>query len=350
MKVGKKMALEKILFGTYTKGASKGIYTANLDNTTGLLQDAKLVAELGSPTYLHLSKAGYLYAINKKSSDRGGISVYDYRDGDQAVLIQEILTEGRSPAYVSMDEERQLFFVTNYHKGTIESFAVQADGTLTLLDRFKSWGQGPRPEQDKARLHFTNLTPDKRLVSVDLGADKVYTLNISDEGIFELVATYQAGSGFGPRHIRFSPDGEYAYLVGELSSLLSVLKYDQTDGSFTLLQTVSTIPADWDSHNGGAAVRLSDDGRFVYTSNRGHNSIAVWAIDQNTHKVSLVQTISTEGEFPRDFNLNADQSYLVAGNQDTDNITVYRRDAQSGELTLVQKDFNVPEAINVEFV
>lgn len=344
------MALEKILFGTYTRGASKGIYTANLNNITGQLQDAQLVAELGSPTYLHLSKAGYLYAINKKDADRGGVSVYDYRDGQKAVLIQEKLTEGRSPAYISVDEDRQLLYVTNYHKGTIESFAIKADGTIELLDRFKSWGEGPRPEQDKARLHFTNLTPDKRLVSVDLGADKVYTLDISDEGIFSLVATYHAGTGFGPRHLRFSPDGQYAYLLGELSSLLSVLKYDEKTGSFTLIQTSSTIPSNWNEHNGAGAIRLSADGRFVYTSNRGHNSIVVWQINQTTGKVDPIQTISTEGDFPRDFNLNANGEYLVAGNQNTDNITVYRRDTTSGLLTLVQKDFVVPEAINVEFV
>lgn len=344
------MALEKILFGTYTHGASKGVYTASLDNTTGLLQDTKLVAEVGSPTYLQLSKAGYLYVINKATADRGGFSVYDYRDGENAVLLQDVLTEGRSPAYLSIDEKRQLLYVTNYHKGTIESFKINEDGTVALLDRFNSWGKGPRPEQDKARLHYTNLTPDHRLVSVDLGADKVYILDITDEGIFHLVSTYHAGTGFGPRHIRFSPDGKHAYLLGELSSLLSVMAYNQELGEFTLVQTTSTIPSDWTKHNGAAAIRMSKDGRFVYTTNRGHNSIAVWAINQATGKVDLIQTISTEGDFPRDFNLNPSEEFLVAANQNTDNVSVYRRDAATGKLTLVQKDFVVPEAINVEFI
>ena len=337
------MALEKILFGTYTRRVSKGIYEAALNTETGELQDAKLVAEVGSPTYLALSKANTLYAVDK-NGDQGGLAVLNFAD-DTATLTQEVLAEGASPAYVAVDEARQLLYSGNYHKGTLEVFAIAADGSLTLTDSFQSEGSGPRPEQGSSHVHWNNLTPDNRVAVVDLGADKVLTFDVSDAGKL----TLGAEAGFGPRHLRFSPDGQYAYLLGELSSQLSVLKYN-ADGSFTHLQTVATIPADWTEHNGGAAIYLSNDGKFVYTSNRGHNSIAVFAVKDNGASVAHIQWISTEGDFPRDFALSPDDAFLVAANQNTDNVTVYRRDAVTGELTLSQKDFEIPESVRVLFI
>lgn len=341
------MALEKILFGTYTRRVSKGIYEAALNTETGELQDAKLVAEVGSPTYFALSKANTLYAVDK-NGDQGGLAVLNFAD-DTATLTQEVLAEGASPAYVAVDEARQLLYSGNYHKGTLEVFAIAADGSLTLTDSFQSEGSGPRPEQGSSHVHWNNLTPDNRVAVVDLGADKVLTFDVSDAGKLTLVATYETEAGFGPRHLRFSPDGQYAYLLGELSSQLSVLKYN-ADGSFTHLQTVATIPADWTEHNGGAAIYLSNDGKFVYTSNRGHNSIAVFAVKDNGASVAHIQWISTEGDFPRDFALSPDDAFLVAANQNTDNVTVYRRDAVTGELTLSQKDFEIPESVRVLFI
>ena len=194
------------------------------------------------------------------------------------------------------------------------------------------------------------MTPDNRVVVVDLGADKVYTFDVSAAGKLSLVTTFETEPGFGPRHIRFSPDGQYAYLLGELSSLLSVLKYDAATGSFTLVQTVSTKPADWTEHNGTAALRVSDDGKFVYASNRGHNSIAVFAVSEAGAHLERIQLISTEGDFPRDFALDPSQAWVVAANQNTDNVSVYRRDIETGLLELVHKDIAVPETVRVEFV
>jgi 6-phosphogluconolactonase len=342
------MALESILFGSYTRRVSKGIYEAELNTETGELQDRRVVAEVGSPTYLTVSKANVLYAVDK-NGDQGGLAVYDFVDG-KATLKQEVLAEGASPAYVAVDEARQLLYSGNYHKGTLEVFLIAADGTLTLADTFQSEGSGPRPEQGSAHVHFTNLTPDDRIVVVDLGADKVYTFDVSVDGKLTLAATYETEAGFGPRHIRFSPDGQYAYLLGELSSLLSVLKYDEETGRFTHVQTVSTIPADWTEHNGTAAIRVSSDGKFVYISNRGHNSLVVFATSEDGAKLTQVQTISTEGDFPRDFALDPTEQFIVAVNHNTDNATVYRRDDATGQLTVTQKDYEMPESVRVMFL
>ena len=163
------------------------------------------------------------------------------------------------------------------------------------------------------------------------------------------VSRFHTEEGFGPRHIRFSTDGQYAYLLGELSSLLSVLKYNKDDGSFEHVMTASTIPSDWTEHNGSAALRLSDDGKFIYASNRGHNSVAVFKIGNEGSEIERIQLISTEGEFPRDMNWDINQNFLVVANQDTDNVSLYTRDSQSGELSLLQKDFTIPEGVRVVF-
>ena len=130
---------------------------------------------------------------------------------------------------------------------------------------------------------------------------------------------------------------------------MTVLAYDEADGSFTQKQKVSTLPKDYDGENGGAAIRISNDGRYLYASNRGHNSLAVFAIDEDGSSVEMIQSISTEGDFPRDFALSPDNDYVVAANQNSDNLTLYRRDSQTGLLSMIQKDVFAPEAVCVYF-
>ncbi|MCM0598848.1 lactonase family protein [Periweissella fabalis] len=336
---------EKILFGTYTKKTSEGIYEAILDTQKRELIDATLVAKVGNPTYLATSKAGKIYSVDKHG-DQGGIFVLDNTTRPTTKLSEHMLEA--APAYVAVDEARQLIYAGYYHIGLTEVLKINGD-SLELVDSIKNEGHGPRPEQASAHVHFTGLTPDQRLVVVDLGSDRVDTYDVVDSGKLTHAATLITEAGFGPRHIRFNPDGTHAYLLGELSSKLSVLTYNQADGSFKVEQTVSTLPSDWTEFNGAAAIRVSKDGKFIYTSNRGHNSIAVFAITENGNHVELIQTISTEGEFPRDFDLNSTEEFVVVANQDTDNVSLLSRDATTGKLSLVQKDFSLPEGVRVHF-
>lgn len=336
---------EKILFGTYTKKTSEGIYEAILDTDKGALTPATLVAKVGNPTYLTTSKAGKLYSVDKHG-DQGGVFVLDNTTRPATKLSEHMLEA--APAYVAVDEARQLVYAGYYHIGLTEVLKINGDN-LELVDSVKNEGHGPRPEQGSAHVHFTGLTPDQRLVVVDLGSDRVDTYDVADSGKLTHAATLTTDAGFGPRHIRFSPDGKHAYLLGELSSKLSVLAYNQADGSFTVEQTISTLPADWTEFNGAAAIRVTKDGKFVYTSNRGHNSIAVFALTEAGAHAELIQTISTEGEFPRDFDLNSTEAFIVVANQDTDNVSLLSRDAATGKLSLVQKDFALPEGVRVHF-
>ncbi|GAP00538.1 lactonase family protein [Fructobacillus ficulneus] len=341
------MTVHHVLFGTYTRQSSKGIYEADFNDATGQLSEPRLVFEATNPTYLAISKANKVYSVEKRG-DEAGVLALDNATRPMTELGIN-LTEGSAPAYIGIDEDRQFVFAGYYHRGMVEVFKIEGDGSLTLQDTWYNHGKGPRPEQDAAHVHFTNLTPDNRLVVVDLGTDEVITLDLDDQGAMTEVARYQTEAGFGPRHIRFSPDGQYAYLLGELSSLLSVLKYDADTGSFAHIMTISTIPTDWDDHNGAAAIRVSSDGRFIYTSNRGHDSVSVFQTSNFGSEIELIQTIDIEGSFPRDMNFDPAEKFLVVANQKTNNVSVFARDTETGELELVQKDFPIPESVRVTF-
>lgn len=341
--------IEKFLIGTYTHSTSKGIYQLELDTQAKQLQNLQLVYEAINPTYLAESDAHRIYSVAKEENGadvHGGVMVLDNQIPANQLDLE--LDPGTNPAYLAIDEPRQLVYTANYHLGTVSVYRILADGGVELADRKMDQGIiGPRPEQaDGPHPHFANVTPDGRLVVVDLGVDKLFLYDIAANGELHLASEFQMESGFGPRHIAFDNHKGVAYLVGELSSKLAVLEYNEEAATFAVKQIISTIPDDWTAHNGAAAVRVSNDGRFVYVSNRGNNTIAVFesAADGT---VTLVQRVDTEGDFPRDFNFNSDERFVIVAHQNSDNASLFERDAQTGQLTLIQKDFQVPEGICV---
>lgn len=337
---------ENFLIGTYTLKTSKGLYAVTLDTDQEKLTNVRLIAAQEKPAYLALGP-NHLVFVLKQDGKKGGVATYQLAD-EHAKELDEDLSAGAPPAHVSWDKGRHMIYTANYHKGEIRAYKVSDDGHLTLTDSIVHEGQcGPRPEQDAPHAHYAQLTPDGRLAVCDLGMDLLVTYDVSDDGKLTMAARYQGEPGFGTRHLAFHPNGQYAYLLGELSSKLEVLKYNSADGSFKHLQTIKTIPDDWQAHNGAAAIHLSADGKFVYTSNRGENTIAVFAI-QPDFTVKHVQSISTAGDFPRDFELSHDDRYLVASNQLSDNLTLYRRNATTGLLTAIQSGVACPEPVCVK--
>lgn len=337
--------IHKIILGTYTRRISQGLYQIELDTSAETLNNLELVTEETSPTYFAKSKENFLYSVTSREG-QGGMSSYDA----QNKFLNAVTEEGAPPCYVAVDEQRQLVYGANYHKGELNTYKIQPDGALeAATSLFHKEPTGPHKNQDHAHTHYTDLAPDQRLVVCDLGTDRVYTYDVSESGEVEEVAVYVAEPGTGPRHLVFHPTEMIAYLFGELDSSVTVLTYDKTDGGFTQKQKVSTLPKDFDGENGGAAIRISNDGRYLYASNRGHNSIAAFAVAEDGLSIDSIQIISTEGDFPRDFALSPDNNYLVAANQNSDNLTLYRRNSETGLLTMIQKDVFAPEAVCVYF-
>ncbi|MGC6768542.1 lactonase family protein [Enterococcus sp. LJL128] len=339
---------EKILLGTYTRRISKGIHEITLDTDKGELTTAELVAEAKGPTYVTESQAGKLYSVIE-IGEEGGAGAFKPAGGSFE-LLNAVTEEGAPHCYVAVDEERQLVYGANYHRGMVYSHRILEDGSLELADKITHDEEtGPHENQNKAHVHYTDLTPDKRLAVCDLGTDRVYTYDVDAKGKLTEIAQYIAEPGTGPRHLVFHPNSQFAYMFGELDNTVTVLSYNKADGTFKQTQKLSTLPEDFTEFSGGAAIRITKDGRHLYASNRGHNSLAVFSVNESGDTIALVQLISTEGDFPRDFDLNATEDFVVAANQNTDNLTLYRRDQENGLLTMIQKDIFAPECVCVYF-
>jgi 6-phosphogluconolactonase len=332
-----------ILIGGYTKHESAGIYQFDFigSGDQAHLEQRRNVVEVGGPTYFQ--KDGQFIFTIKNENGQGGIAAFA-----NGKLVSQLLHEGASPAYIGINKEKKLLYTANYHTGVLAVISYDDQGQLTLLDQVKHENKalGPRPEQAGAHPHYFDETPGGHLVSCDLGQDRVDFYGFDGQKLTHL-ASYQNEDGFGSRHLAFSPDGKYFYVAGELSSQVNAVKFDEENWMFRSLATYSTIPESWDQHNGAAAIRLSSDGKFLYVSNRGHDSIAVFAVlpDQ---ALKLVQRVSTFGEFPRDFNWDAEEKYVVAANQNSNNATLYQRQSD-GTLTPLEKDIAVPEGTRVLF-
>lgn len=339
--------------GTYTKGGSKGIYSFTLDTENKKISDVKVAAELDNPTYVTVSKDNrYLYSVVKEG-EKGGVASYSILD-DAGTLEgkNKQLLSGSSPCHVSVDKDNHYVLDANYHKGTVAGYLTNEDGSIhPAFSVIEHQGTGPNSErQEKAHTHYAGFTPDEKYaVVVDLGIDKLITYKLTDEALTE-VSSLSVKPGSGPRHLEFHPNGKYAYLMTELSSEVIVLEYHAEDGSFTELQYISAIPEDFTENSQGSAIHVSSDGRFVYAANRGHDSIAVFSVDQDTGKLTFVEHTSTEGSWPRDFMLDPTEKFLVASNQESGNLVLFARDAETGKLTLLQSDVAVPYPVCVKFL
>lgn len=341
---------QKILLGTYTKKDSKGVYSIELDQEKKQLSDLELVAEVGNPTYLDISNDGKTLYTVMKDNGQGGIVSFKKNEEGTFTEASVNASEGSSPCYVAYDETRQFVYTANYHDGEVAVYKTDSEGSLELTDKIKHSGKSVHENQKSAHAHYFNLTPDNHyLIACDLGTDEVITYEVDDEGKLSEVDVISVAPGTGPRHIVFHPNETHAYVFGELSSDILTYAYNSESGTLSLLQTISSIPEEHTEFNGGAAIRISNDGRFVYASNRGHDSIVVYAVQEDGTLV-LVEYVPTEGEIPRDFNLDPSNQFVVVGHQDTDNLTLFERDSVSGKLTLLQKDVYAPEVVCVAFV
>ncbi|OCA81719.1 6-phosphogluconolactonase [Bacillus sp. FJAT-27225] len=334
--------------GTYTNGDSKGIYSFVLDTEAEEITDVKVAAELGNPTYLNISEdRQYLYSVIKEA-ENGGVAAFSIKSGELQLINSEV-SPGSPPCHVSIDSKQRFVFSTNYHKGTVDSYLIQDGAISSPVSVIQHEGSGPDPRQEKAHTHYAGMTPDgEYLAVVELGCDLLLTYRVNEDGTLTEVNRLKLRPGSGPRHLEFHPlNPSIAYLMTEFSSEVIVLTYE--NGTFDQIQSISTIPSDFVENNQGSAIHVSSDGKFVYAANRGHNSIAVFAVNQENGQIKLVEIVSTEGDWPRDFVLDPTNQFLLASNQNSSNLVLYKRDAETGKLTPLQKDISVPNPVCLKF-
>ena len=339
--------------GTYTSGKSEGIYLYRLDRATGELKRAGAVKS-ENPSFLAIDPGRrFLYAVNEIPTGTVSSFRIDRKTGGLAFVNQQP-SAGADPCHLTVDNRSKSVLVANYTSGNVAVLPVQRDGALgAAVDVEQHEGSGPREQQKGPHAHCIKLDRSNRhAFATDLGIDKLMIYRFdSNTGRLEPAKQPSAilHQGAGPRHFTFHPNGEYLYVINELDSSLTTFKYNAAQGTLTAFESVSTLPRDFSGTSYCADVHVSQSGRFLYGSNRGHDSIVVFAIDPRTGRLNLVEHVSTEGKWPRNFAIDPAGRFLLVANQRTDNVVVFRIDAQTGRLTPAGHSAEIPAPACLQF-
>jgi len=329
-----------VYVGTYTDGTSRGIYRLTFDAVTGALTEPALAVEARNPSFLALHPAGrFLYAVGEISSfggaKTGTVSAFaiDAKTGHLA-LLSEQPSEGADPCHLVVDRTGRNVLVANYSGGTVAVLRIGADGRLARASSVRTHlGTGPnKSRQEKAHAHGIYLDAAERFaLSPDLGADRVFVYRFdAAKGTLEPHGAAPLEPGSGPRHLAFHPSGRFVYVINELLSTVTAFSYDAERGSLAPLQTVSTLPAGFAGESSTAEVAVSPDGRFVYGSNRGDDSLAVFAVDPSSGRLTAKGHAPVGGKTPRHFTIDPSGRFVLAAHQDSGTIAVLRLDPATG--------------------
>jgi 6-phosphogluconolactonase len=323
-----------------------------------------LAAELENPSFLVVSPdQNYLFAVSEngkfKGKEGGGVSSFAIGKDGGLTLISQVNSGGGAPCHISTDPQGKCLLVANYMGGSISSYQIAADGKLVAPAAggfIQHEGQGAQlPRQASPHAHSVNVDPSgKRAFVADLGLDKVLiykldaaagTITPNDPAFLKLP------DATGPRHFSFHPSGKWAYTNLEMSLEVAALSHDVKTGALEVLEIESTVPDGTERKgNSTAECLVHPTGKWVYVSNRGHNSIAVFAIDQKTGKLDFIEHESTQGEIPRNFGIDPSGKFLIAGNQRSDNVTVLKINQETGSLDPTGHEIKVPAAVCVRFL
>ena len=324
--------------GTYTNGDSKGIYTYSL-SPDGKLEKVKLAAESESPSYLAFSKdRKYLLAANEIKNAEGVGTVSSFKvQGDSLVFVNQRSSGGPHPCFVAINDNGYVV-TANYSGGNTGLLKLDQNGSLSeLLDSQQHTGKGSHQRQDAPHAHSVWFFPSQgKVIAADLGTNQLWftTIDASSNTLQPLEPkTLDLNPGDGPRHLAFHSNGKWIYVLNELSNTVTLVRYDEKKG-YTKDASFSMLPDDFQQENTGADIHISNDGKFLYASNRGHNSIVIYKVKEDG-SLQVVGHESVKGEGPRNFSLSPDGSYVLVANQYTNSIISFKRDASTGLLSFV---------------
>ena len=352
-----------VYVGTYTQqgSTSQGVYAYRFDPDGAKLTPIGLVAQTINPSFLAVHpNHQFLYAVNEvgnyKGQKSGAVSAFSIdRTTGKLTLLNEVASGGADPCYVSVDKGGKYVLVANYTGGSIAAFPILADGRLGEPSAFiQHAGHGTNPQrQEGPHAHSIDLSPDNHFAIVDdLGLDE--TVVYKFDGVKGSLtpndpAFAKAPPGAGPRHFAFRPDGKFAYVINEMGSTVSVFAYD-TAGVLRPLQTISTLPKDFTALDESAEIAVHPSGKFLYASNRGHDSLAVFAIDPSKGTLTLVEYAPTKGQSPRNFAIDPSGTLIFVANEKSDNLVLFRINQQTGRLTPTGKALDISQPVCVKFV
>jgi 6-phosphogluconolactonase len=347
-----------VYVGTYTSGRSEGIYVCRLDLSSGELRRVDIARGAVNPSFLAADpKTRFLYAVNEvkefAGKASGAVSAFSIDERTGALrFVNQQPSAGSGPCHLTLDRTRTYVFVANYDGGSVAVLPIR-DGALEApIDMVQHRGSSINPDrQDRAHAHCVVVDKSNRHVLVsDLGLDKIMIYDF-DSRSGKLTANKepwaQTKPGAGPRHFAFHNNGRWAYGINELDSTMSVFIYDGVRGTLREVQSVSTLPSNFSGKNSCAELQVSPSGRFLYGSNRGHDSIVVFSIDQATGKLTFVGHTPTQGKTPRNFAIDPSGRFLLAANQNSDNVVSFSIDPASGKLAATGSVLEIPTPVCV---
>jgi len=353
---GQLMAAEKqalVYIGTYTRGGSKGIYAYRFNTTSGKLTEAGLGAEVQNPSFLYVTPSGKrLYSVGE--AQVGTVTAFNVdRATGKLAKINDQPTGGAGPCHLVADKAGRALIVVHYNSGSVSAFHLKDDGSVgerTALVQHSGTG-ADKQRQDKAHAHSVNLSKNEQFAVVaDLGIDQfiVYKFDAA-KGTLTQHSKAEVKAGSGPRHFSFHPNYKFAYGVNEMGSTVTAFDWSESGGTLKEIQTISTLPADFKGSSNCAEILVHPSGKFVYASNRGHDSIAGYTIASDG-KLTFMGTTSTEGKTPRNFRIDPSGAWMIAANQDSGNLVVYKIDKANGKLTATGEQAKVPFPVCVKFI
>ena len=348
--------------GTYTVRDSQGVYAYRYDSVSGQLEPLGLAAKTSNPSFLVVHpNHRFLYVANEdhdyQGQSSGIVSAFsiDPKTG-KLTLLNQLASRGADPCHISVDSKGKFVLVANYTGGNLAVFPILEDGRLGEASEFiQHKGTGPNKErQEAAHAHWIDVSADNRFVlTADLGLDQVFVYGF-DAGKGGLTPneppSAKLAPGAGPRHVAFHPNGRFVYVINELNSTVTTFSYDAKGGTLHELQTVPSLPKEFTEENSPAEIVVHPKGKFLYGSNRGHDSIVVYAIDPKKGTLTLVEHVPTKGKAPRNFEIDPEGKRLLVANQETDNIVVFRINAKTGRLTPTGQEIKVPAPVCIRFM
>ena len=351
--------------GTYTAGNvvnenlnSKGIYILGYDSKTGKSEIINTAYEKDNPSFLALSPNGkYLYSVGEIDDKRGGaLSAYEFNKNNGSLsIINSISTGSNGPCHLMTDLNGLILLAANYAGGASTLAKINNDGSLDEdVQVIQHVGSSINPErQMEPHAHSINVSPSGKFALVpDLGTDKVivYKIDHDEKKLIPNDPSFaKVSPGMGPRHLEFHPNNKVVYVINELGATITIFDYDDTKGSLEEINTVSTLPLDF-NHKSCADIHISEDGKYLYGSNRGHDSLAIYEVSSDGREITNIDFQSTLGKTPRNFAIDPKGNYLLAANQDSSDIFTFKINKDNGKLESTGFKIDIPYPVCIKFL
>ncbi|HSO89314.1 MAG TPA: lactonase family protein [Draconibacterium sp.] len=349
---GKDSKNRQFYVGTYTSEGAKGIYLCNFDVVTGEITLQETFSGIDNPSFLKISPdKRFLYAVSEKS-DEGYVSAFRIDKNGKLIFINKQSSNGAGPCQVDVSPDDKFVAVANYGGGTTALYPVAENGSLQPATSIiiNEGSSIDKSRQTKPYAHSIKFSPfTKQVFSADLGTDQLNIYYLEGDKLVQKGQKFlKLEPGAGPRHFDFHPDGKTIFVISELNSTITT--FQPKGENWEKYQTISTLPADFSGTSYCADIHVSKDGKYLYGSNRGHNSIAVFEINGQTKQLKSVGFVSVEGNWPRNFALSPDGNYLLAANQRSGNITVFKINKETGMPEFTGKEIKIPAPVCIEFL